>query len=101
MADQVVSLAGMSADALIRLSEQAAALAVDLRKVEPSEKLGVLAGVRDCGYQTVRNGWVNDFRGEGIVTMADGRRWKAVGVGPRGTASTISRDGGIEFIPLD
>lgn len=95
-----ISLAGMSADALEALSRRAAALAADLRKEEPSYALALEAGVRDVGYDTVRHGWVPSFSGEAVVTMADGRRWRCVGHGPRGTAEAVYRNGYIEMVPL-
>ena len=95
-----INLSGMSADALTKLAERASALAADLRKQQPSYELALEAGVEDRSYNTVREGLVNSYRGEAVVTMADGQRWRCVGHGPRGDASHISRDGYIEFIPL-
>ena len=96
-----INLSGLSADALTKLAERASALAKDLRKAEPSYELALENGVEDRSYPTVANGYVSSFRGEAVVTMADGQRWRCVGHGPRGDASHISRDGYIEFIPLD
>ena len=96
-----INLSGMSADALTKLAERASALAADLRKQQPSYELALEAGVEDRSYNTVREGLVNSYRGEAVVTMADGQRWRCVGRGPRGDASHISSDGFIEFIPLD
>ena len=96
-----INLSGLSAVALQALAERAQALAADLRKQQPSYELALEAGVEDRSYNTVREGLVNSYRGEAVVTMADGQRWRCVGHGPRGDASHISRDGYIEFIPLD
>ena len=96
-----INLSGMSADALTKLAERASALAADLRKQQPSYELALEAGVEDRSYNTVRYGLVGSYRGEAVVTMADGQRWRCVGRGPRGDASHISSDGFIEFIPLD
>lgn len=96
-----INLSGLSADALQALAERAQTLAADLRKAEPSYELAIEAGVKDTGYPTVANGYVNRFSGEAVVTMADGQRWRCVGHGPKGDPSHISRDGYIEFIPLD
>ena len=95
-----INLSGLSAVALQALAERASALAKDLRKEQPSYELALEAGVKDTGYPTVANGYVNRFSGEAVVTMADGRKWRCVGHGPRGDAIHISRDGYIEFIPL-
>lgn len=96
-----INLSGLSADALTDLAKRAIALAADLHLSEPSYDLALEAGVRDKSYDTVRNGLVSSYSGEAIVTMADGRKWRCVGHGPRGDASHISRQGYIEFIPLD
>jgi hypothetical protein len=93
-------LSGLSADALDQLAKKAKALADDLRKAEPSDELALENGITNCGYSTVRWGWVSSFRGEAIVEMTDGRRWKCVGHGPRGDAEFVSRQGWIEKIPL-
>ena len=93
-----INLFGM-ANALTKLAERAQTLAKYLRKERPSYELALENGVEDRSYPTVANGYVLSFRGEAIVTMADGQRWRCVGHGPRGDASLI-RDGYIEFIPL-
>ena len=95
-----INLSGLSAVALQALAERAQTLAADLRKGEPSYELALENGVEDRSYNTVRYGLVGSYRGEAVVTMADGQRWRCVGRGPRGDASHISRDGYIEFIPL-
>ena len=96
-----INLSGLSAVALQALAERASALAEDLRKQQPSYELALEAGVEDRSYRTVQYGLVNSYRGEAIVTMADGSRWRCVGHGPLGDASHISRYGFIEFVPLD
>lgn len=101
MMENKINLSGMSADALQALAERAQTLAADLRKEQPSYELALENGVEDRSYPTVANGYVSSFRGEAVVTMADGQRWRCVGRGPKGDASHISRDGYIEFIPLD
>ena len=72
-----INLSGMSANALTKLAERASALAKDLRKEQPSYELALEAGVKDKSYLTVREGLVNSYSGEAVVTMADGRRWVA------------------------
>ena len=91
----------LSATALRDLASALVQRAKDLEAEQPSVALALAAGVRDVSYGTVRWGTVADYRGEGIVTMADGRRWRCVGHGPAGSAEVISRRGYIEFIPLD
>lgn len=96
-----IDLSNMSADALTALANRANALAADLRKTQPSYALALEAGVEDAGYNTVANGYVSRYEGEAIVTMDNGTRWKCVGHLPKGGPSHISKQGYIEFIPLD
>ena len=95
-----MNLNGLSADALDNLAKKAADLARDLRAKQPSIDLALEAGVRNRSYPTVANGWIADYSGEAVITMADGSRWQAIGHGPSGNAAWVSRQGWIEFIPL-
>lgn len=95
-----INLSGLSVDSLTELAKRAIALAADLHLSEPSYDLALEAGVRDKSYNTVRCGWVSSYSGEAVIEMANGKKWKAVGHGPRGDASWVSKDGYIEFIPL-
>ena len=96
----MTDLRGMSAAALEELAKRAAALAADLRKEEPTYELALENGIEDRGYSTVRWGFVPSFAGTAEITMADGRRWRAIGHGPEGTAEYVSRRGWIEFVPV-
>lgn len=91
----------MSAAALRELAAALTIRAKDLEAQQPTITLALAAGVRDNSYETHRWGRVADYSGEGIVTMADGRRWRCIGHGPTGNAEFISRRGYVEFIPLD
>ena len=84
----------------IELAEKA--LTTDFESLSPSEryKLALKAGVRDKSYSTVRYGTISDYSGEAEVTVG-GRKYKVVGHGPRGTAEYVSKEGFIEFIPLE
>jgi hypothetical protein len=95
-----VNLVGLSPVALKALAAKALALAADLEKRQPTYELALEAGIEDCGYETVRNGFVAEYRGSAEIVMADGGRWKAIGHGPRGTAEYVSKQGWIEFIPV-
>lgn len=95
------NLANLSADQLTNLAQQASALAADLSANQPSYQLALAAGVQDRSYNTTRFGFIASYSGTAIITMSDGRRWQAVGHGPCGSASYVSKDGFIEFIPLD
>ena len=95
----VDSLRGLSANALDCLARRAASLAADLRQQQPSYELALLGGVCDASYSTVRHGLVPSYSGTAVIEMADGTKWLAVGHGPEGTASYVSKDGYIEFIP--
>ena len=96
-----MNLNNMSADELADLAKEANQLAADLRKAQPTYELALAAGIRDRSYQTVRNGEVASYSGEAIITMDDGRRWRATGHGPSGDAYTVTHQGGISFTPLD
>ena len=94
-------LKGLSADALECLARHATALAKDLRREEPTIRLALEAGIVDSSYHTVRYGMVAEYRGTVEITLANGKRWRAIGHGPMGTAAHVSKEGWIEFIPLD
>lgn len=96
-----IKLAGQSAEELEALAAEASRLAADLRKAEPSLALALAAGVLDVSYDTVRWGRVRAYRGEAVVTMANGRRWRAVGRPQRGSPEVISRHGFVEWFPLE
>lgn len=103
MSDQFngISFKGMSADQLQAIAKKATELAADLKKKQPTYELAIAAGVRDKSYNTVRYGWISSYGGEAEVTMADGSRWRCVGHSPRGSAEWVSREGFIEFIPIE
>lgn len=96
-----MNLGGMSSDALEELARRAQRLAADLRKAEPTYELALENGVKDKTYSTVRYGRIPSYGGEALITMSDGRRWKAVGHEPRGSAEHVSKNGWIEFIPVE
>ncbi len=96
-----MNLSGMSALALEDLAAKAKSLASDLRKEEPTYALALEAGVVANGYNTVRWGFVPSYHGTAIITMANGKKWKAIGHGPSGSAEYVSRDGHIEFVPVE
>ena len=96
-----MDLANRSAAELRSIAAQATQLAADLEATQPSVALAIAAGVCDASYQTVRFGLVLSYRGEAVITMADGSRWRAVGHGPSGTPAFVSREGYVEFVPLD
>lgn len=91
----------MSADQLQAVAKKATELANDLKKRQPSYALALAAGVKDAGYNTVRYGWISSYSGEAEVTMADGSRWRCIGHRPKGSAEWVSREGFIEFIPIE
>ena len=96
-----INLKNMSCHELEALSKRAANLAKDLRGNQPSDELALEAGVEDVSYTTVRHGLIPSFRGIAELIMSDGRRWKCIGHGPSGTAQFVSKNGFIEFIPMD
>ena len=96
-----IDLSNMSATELRVLAKKAAELAEALAAERPRYALALANGVRDTSYNTVRWGRIPSFTGTAIIQMEDGRRWKAIGHEPTGTAEYVSRDGYIEFVPLD
>lgn len=91
---------GLSSNKLKELSKEAAKLAEDLEKEEPSYALAIAHGIQDRSYDTTANGWVPDYEGEAIIKMDNGTVWKAIGHGPQGDAWSIFADGYIEFIKI-
>jgi hypothetical protein len=85
--EQIMKLKGMSKEALRSLAKRALLLADDLEREEPSYALAIENGVDECGSCE--------------ITMDNGKKWKAVGHGPRGDAYYVSSEGYIEFIPLE
>lgn len=56
----------------------------------------IAAGVRDCGYGTVRYGTVASYRGEAVFEL-DGQTIRAVGRPSRGSAEILTGRGDIVF----
>lgn len=98
-ANAPAAFAGLSAQALETIANKATSLAKDLHDTKPSYDLALAAGIIDKGYPTAANGYMHDYRGEAIIEMEDGSRWKAVGHGPSGGAIS-GYSGWIEFFPL-
>lgn len=78
----MIDFKNMSADRMEELAKELLQFAKDLRKEQPSYNHALLYGVSDCSYPTVANGYVSNYRGEAIIKMANGKRWKAIGHGP-------------------
>ena len=95
-----ISLKGLSAQQLTKLSKKASALAKDLLAKVPSYSLALEHGVSDDSYNTTANGFITSYRGVAIIELADGSKWKAVGHPSTGDAY-YADDGYIEFIPLE
>jgi hypothetical protein len=78
------------------------ALESDLSSLSFAEKeeLALSAGVSDNSYRTVRYGTVTSYRGTAEIVVGK-RRYQVVGHGPSGTPEFVSRQGYLEFIPLD
>lgn len=93
-------LKGRSSTELEEISKMAAQLSEDLKKVEPSYSLAILAGVEDASYNTTANGRISSYHGEAIVEMANGRKWRCIGHKSSGDAY-YAYDGFIEFIPIE
>ena len=96
-----INLASMSPEALRSLANEAIRMAEALEAERPSVGLALAAGILDRSYSTVRWGTVASYSGEVEITMANGRRWKAIGHRPTGCAEWIDRQGYVEFIPLE
>ena len=70
---------GLSSVKLRELSKDLLKLAADLEAEEPSDKLAILHGIKDNGYNTTANGWIDNYSGECIVTMDNGSKWRCIG----------------------
>lgn len=70
---------GLSSRQLREIADDMLRLANDLEKEEPSDELAVLHGVKDKGYNTTANGWIDNYEGECTLTMGDGSVWKCIG----------------------
>lgn len=71
---------------------------------DPCVAAAIAAGVRNVGYDTVRYGWINAYRGEADVELG-GMRYHAVGHMPVGDSvdpagERPARDGYIQFTPV-
>lgn len=96
-----MNLKGMSSAQLRELAARATALAKALEAETPTYALAIEAGVKEESYRTYRYGHVPAYSGQAIITMANGKRWRAIGHRQEGTPESIDRDGYIEFIPID
>jgi hypothetical protein len=67
---------------------------------KPSYSDAISQGIEDRSYRTVRWGTVPSYSGTAIIQDADGRKWRAIGHGPKGSPERVSRNGYIEFILL-
>lgn len=94
-------ISGLSAPQLEELSKIATERATDLRSKEPSYRLALSAGIKDRSYQTVRYGRVESYSGEAFIVLEDGSRWIAIGHGPTGGPDYVSKEGYIEFVPVE
>jgi hypothetical protein len=91
---------GMSAEELEDLSEQALEMAKHLKEDQPTYELALMNGVEDWSYYTVRFGMVRSYRGESLVAMGNGTKWRCIGHPPALDENTISHNGWIEMIPF-
>jgi hypothetical protein len=66
---------------------------------KPSYSDAIGRGIEDRSYRTVRWGTVPSYSGTAIITV-DGRKWRAIGYGPKGSPERVSRNGYIAFILL-
>ena len=96
-----ISLKGMSSEQLRALAKRATTLAHDLDQEKPSYTVALENGIEDETYPTPRDGMVSSYRGTVEITMPNGKKWKAVGHGPRGDAYSVYSHGYIEFIPIE
>lgn len=95
-----IDLYSFSVPELRMLARKCERAATELESGQPSHEMALAKGIHDCGYNTVRYGWVSSFKGNVDLTMPDGSVWRAIGHGPTGTAEYVSRSGWIEFIRL-
>ncbi|MBU4285156.1 hypothetical protein KKF60_02250 [Patescibacteria group bacterium] len=86
----------------IQMDNAQTALKTDMDSVALRDvyKMASEGGVQDKSYDTDREGRISKYSGEAQVEI-NGRKYKAVGHGPEGTAEYVDRDGYIEFIPQE
>lgn len=95
------ALLSVKSKAEIETLAKKADLLEDLLEEKPTLDIAILCGVRDCSYTTVRYGKVYSYRGEAIVTMANGKRWLCIGKQPSGNVHWVHQNGFIQMIPLE
>lgn len=78
------------------------ALKTDMDSVASRDvySMALEGGAKDQSYSTVRYGTISKYSGEAEIEI-NGRKYKAVGRGPRGTAEYVSKYGFVEFIPQE
>lgn len=96
--ETIMDLSGKSYQELKAIAKKAAELAEALKQKHPSYNLAIENGVRDVGYNTTANGYINSYTGEAVIKMDNGDKWKAIGHKSTGNAY-YADDGYIEFIP--
>ena len=97
--EKVQFIKGLSSVQLRDLAKDMVELAADLEKEEPSDELCILHGIKDKGYNTTANGWIDNYAGECTVTMGNGSVWKCIGHCAGGDA-WYATQGWIEKIKL-
>jgi len=83
-------------DQVERLSE----IAKDLKKEQPTEALAVFFGIQDCSYNTQSNGFIKNYKGQAIIQMDNGKKFKAIARPAQGDAYYVHKRSFIEFIEL-
>lgn len=97
-----MNLNGMSVNELLCLSIRAGQLAMDLRQDYPSYALALEAGIKDKSYRDEIYGLVKSYSGRAVITMENGKKYKAIGRGPvKVEGSDGGLDGYIEFILME
>ena len=84
---------------LMELSKHAGALSKDLLEEYPTDLLALEGGITDEGYLTHKYGWVKSYKGEVIIVLDNGTKWRCKGVPSTGTGETLFKEGYIEFSP--
>lgn len=73
------------------------------KNLSPNEEmiqLALEAGIKDRSYSTPRQGWVESYLGEAIIEYK-GQKYKVIGHDTEGCPMTVTREGYIEFIPVN
>jgi hypothetical protein len=95
-----IAFIGQSSEFITEQIQRLSEVAEDLKKNRPTEALAVFFGVMDCSYQTKNNNLVKNYKGESIVQMDNGKKYRARAHPVAGDGDYINRKSWIEFTEI-